>query len=67
EIWGPALYLVGQAVGIAAWYVFPIPGAEDVHPIWAVILVPVVYSLLTIPFWRRFKPFRRIEIADAGA
>jgi hypothetical protein len=57
QFWGPALYLLGQAAGIAGWFMAPMPGAEDAIPPWAIFIVPILYAALVLPFWKRFAPF----------
>ena len=54
--WGPALYLAGQAVGVAAWLMFPVDGAENAYPIWLLLIIPAIYAACVLPFWRQMKP-----------
>ena len=54
--WGPVLYLAGQAVGVAAWLMFPVDGAENAYPIWLLLIIPAIYAACVLPFWRQMKP-----------
>lgn len=58
QAWGPILYLGGQVVGIAAWLLFPMAGAEDAFPLWALFIAPAIYAACVLPFWRQFKPLQ---------
>ena len=56
--WGPVLYLGGQAVGIAAWLLWPMAGAENVYPLWALFVAPAIYAVCVLPFWRQLSPLK---------
>jgi|GEM_PF-5030248 len=58
QLWGPILYLGGQLIGIAAWLTFPMAGAEDAFPLWALFVAPAIYAVCVLPFWRQFKPLQ---------
>ncbi len=61
QIWGPLLYLGGQAVGIVAWLLFPMEGAESAYPVWALLVAPAIYAACVLPFWRQFAPLQLRE------
>ena len=58
QAWGPILYLGGQLIGIATWLAFPMAGAEDAFPLWALFIAPAIYAACVFPFWRQFKPLQ---------
>lgn len=53
--WGVYLYLGGYLVGVITFYIFPPRGAELLNNPVLVIIVPLIYSLVIFPYWKRLS------------
>ena len=51
--WAVFLYLGGYALGVLAFYTFPPERAEVLNRPVLMLLVPLIYSVIVFPYWKR--------------
>jgi len=51
--WAVFLYLGGYALGVLTFYMFPPERADLLNRPFLMLLVPLIYSAIVFPYWKR--------------
>ena len=53
--WGVYLYLGGYIVGVVTFYLFPPEGGEALKNPVLLMIVPLIYCAVVLPYWKRLQ------------